>query len=333
VLWTSGTTGVPRGVTLSSQNLVGNAAAKLIAVPQSHSDRRLCVLPLSHAYARTCDFGTWLLSGCELAIAFGYSGLARLSPEFRPTLINVVPSLAERLLQDAELQGLDQLRLLGCGGAGLSEAAFDRWHARGVTVIQGYGLTEASPVICSATPQDARAGFVGRFVQGWESAIRDQQLFVRGPHVMLGYWNDPQATARRIDRDGWLATGDLVQHDGESGQLKILGRADDVIVLPTGKKIHPATVERSAEQVAGVGHAMLTYDRTLQLWFDAEKSCETGRVTRNLRELLDTMESLRGCELHRFDPPLRQELGELTAKGTICRNRILALRPSDQAGS
>jgi long-chain acyl-CoA synthetase len=237
------------------------------------------------------------------------------------------------MLQDVDLRGLDELRLLGCGGAALSEATFDRWRARGVTVIQGYGLTEASPVICSATPWDARAGLVGRFVEGWETQIRDQLLFVRGSHVMLGYWGDPEATARRIDHNGWLATGDLVEQDRESGQLRVLGRADDVIVLPSAKKIHPETVERSAAQINGVRHAMLTKLRTLQLWFDADNECDDQIVTRNLRALVDEMDAMRGCELHRFVPPLRQDLGELTAKGTICRKRILELRFPGHAGS
>ncbi len=125
ILWTSGTTGEPRGVTLSQRNLTGNAAAKLNAVPQQPDDIRLCVLPVSHAYARTCDLGTWLLSGCTLAITLGYAGLRRLAPLIRPTLINTVPSLADRMLQeDSASLGIDRLRLLGCGGAAISESSF-----------------------------------------------------------------------------------------------------------------------------------------------------------------------------------------------------------------
>ena len=149
------------------------------------------------------------------------------------------------------------MRLLGCGGAAISESAFEHWQRLGVAVIQGYGLTESSPVICSATPTNAKPGLVGRFVEGWETKIQDQQLLVRGPHVMLGYWDDPVATASRIDRDGWLATGDHVEVDAQSGQLRILGRVDDVIVLASARKIHPATVERAVERVDGVRHAML----------------------------------------------------------------------------
>ncbi len=334
ILWTSGTTGDSRGVTLSHRNLAGNAAAKLAAVPQSPNDIRLCVLPLSHAYARTCDFGTWLLSGCTLAVAQGYAGLCRLAPAIRPTLINVVPSLAYRLLEEATLPGLDRLRLLGCGGAAISESAFHRWRDRGVTVIQGYGLTEASPVICSATPDNALPGLVGELVDGWDSEVRDGQLFVRGPHTMLGYWDDELATGKRIDRSGWLGTGDLVQRDASSGQLRILGRIDDVIVLDNGTKISPSTVEREVEQIAGVAHAFLLLQQaSLQLWFDARPNACESTMRTAIRQRLDQFPEARRCSIHRFTPPLSEPTGELTVKGTIRRTRILQNRFPHQAGS
>ena len=120
VLWTSGTTGRPKGVVLSHANLAGNAAAKLAAVPQSHDDIRLTTLPLCHAYARTCDFGTWLLSGCTLAIGSGFQGWQTLGRIVNPTLANTVPSLAERLFATSpESIGIKRLRLLGCGGAAM----------------------------------------------------------------------------------------------------------------------------------------------------------------------------------------------------------------------
>jgi long-chain acyl-CoA synthetase len=333
VLWTSGTTGTPRGVTLSSRNLAGNAAAKLKAVPQSISDRRLCVLPLSHAYARTCDFGTWLLSGCVLGPTLGYAGLKRSAIGLRPTLINVVPSIAYRMLEDETLRGLDDLRLLGCGGAAISEAAFELWRKRGVTVIQGYGLTETSPVICSATPENATAGCVGDFVDGWESKIVDQQLFVRGPHVMHGYWDDPSATSDRIDADGWMATGDQVEIDPSHGQLRILGRVDDVIVLDSARKIHPAVVERQVERVPSVHHAMLVKREQLEIWLDHDADRDFEQIQKEVSGLLESLPEGRRISIYRFEPPLDLAGGELTTKGTIRRRQIMVNRFSDQAGS
>lgn len=322
VLWTSGTTGQPLGVTLSVNNLCGNAEAKLEAVPQTVNDVRLCVLPLCHAYARTCDFGTWLLSGCTMAISLGMDGWRRLGPVVSPTLANTVPSIADKLLvSDREELGLTRLKLLGCGGAAMSEASFAAWKTRGVTVIQGYGLTETSPVICSATPDNARPGLVGTFVRGWEYRLRDGRLHVRGPHNMLGYWNREAATAVRIDDAKWLDTGDLAEIDRESGQVRILGRADDVIVLSSGRKIHPRSIESVVEGVAGIDHAMVVGDADgLRLYLDGDAD---ENVEQAITEAIAALPKWqRICQFGWFEPRLSREAGELTAKGTLRRQQI-----------
>ncbi len=336
ILWTSGTTSRPKGVTLSHRNLVGNAAAKLRAVPQSASDVRFTSLPLCHAYARTCDFGTWLLSGCTLAVTLGFDGWRRLGPAVRPTIANVVPSLAERLLDtSAAVVGTDRLRLLGCGGAAMAPAAFESWRARGVTVIQGYGLTEAGPVICSATPDDAVPGMVGRPVDGWETRLRDGRLFVRGPHVMLGYWGAPEATAAKVDAEGWLDTGDLAETDGETGQLRVLGRADDVIVLPSGRKIHPSSVEQVLRSVAGVRHAVVVWrGEKLIGWLDLEPGRSLDAPLRGEIKVAESRLAAwqRPSVYRRFVPPLSVSSGELTGKGTVRRGRVIERRLSGQHG-
>ena len=332
ILWTSGTTDRPQGVTLSQKALTGNAKAKLAAVPQESGDIRLTVLPLSHAYARTCDFGTWLISGCTLAITLGYSGLKRMAAELRPHLINSVPSIAYRLLAENPV-GIDRLRLLGCGGAPVSKTAFLQWKDRGVTVIQGYGLTETGPVICSATPKNALPGLVGGFVDGWESKVIHGELFVRGPHTMLHYWNDEVATGRKMDTDGWLATGDLVEQDELSGQLRVLGRLDDVIVLDSGAKISPSIVEREIERIEGVSHALLHQQNGLHLWFDTTSQKNVKSIRNSIAKMLRKSFELRDCTIHEFSPRLAESAGELTAKGTIRRKQIVKQRLAGHAGS
>lgn len=323
ILFTSGTTSTPRGVVLSQRSLAGNAHAKLLAVPQYPDDVRLTVLSLSHAYARTCDFGTWLLSGSTLALTLGFEGLVRLAPLVRPTLINVVPSIAYRLLdEDLAKMGLDRLRLLGCGGAPISVDAFDKWTKRGVTVIQGYGLTEAGPVICSATPGQVEPGLVGDFVNGWEHEIRDGELFVRGSHTMLGYWNDLPATKQKVDRQGWLRTGDLVERDTASRQIRVLGRVDDVIVLENGNKISPSVIERDLEQLPNVRHAMLLLREKLELWIDSHETANE----RLIRDVLSRHMWSGEVAIHRFSAPLSQATGELTVKGTLRRSQIMVNR-------
>ena len=330
ILWTSGTTREPKGAMLSQRSLASNAAAKLEAVPQRRDDVRLTVLPLAHAYARTCDFGTWLLSGSRLAVTLGFDGWNRLARSVRPTLVNTVPRMAERLKSaGATERGLERLRLLGCGGAALSSRAFECWRSRGVTVIQGYGLTEAGPVICSATPDNATAGLVGRPVAGWETEIREGRLFVRGPHTMLGYWNDPHATRAKMHRDGWLDTGDLVEIDSATGQFRILGRADDVIVLDSGRKVHPGEIERALATVPGVARALVTsVEGGVEAWLDLDTGVDIeDEMVRAMQNACVSFPAWqRPARYQAFDPPLSLAREELTIKGTLRRQRVLDQR-------
>ena len=251
-----------------------------------------------------------------LAVDLGMKGLLRQAPLIRPTLMNVVPSMAHDLLK-RDVPGLQRLRLLGVGGAALSDEAFAAWEKRGVTVIQGYGLTETGPVIASATPENATAGLVGDFVDGWQYEIRDGALWVRSPSLMQGYWQDREATDDRIDKEGWLNTNDQVEVDPKTGQLRILGRSDDVIVLDNAVKIHPAKFERAAEQVVGVRHAMLILREQLEVWIDGESAAE-GK----LRSLLLQHPWGHSTQIRFFDHPLTMEAGELTSKLTIRRSEI-----------
>ncbi len=328
ILWTSGTTGKPLAVLLSADGQFANAAAKLKAVPQTQSDLRLTVLPLSHAYARTCDFGTWLLSGCTLAVCLGYQSMLRRLEQLEPHLINTVPAMAARMLREKP-QNLDHLRLLGCGGAPLDCSAFGEWQSWGVTVIQGYGLTETGPVISSATPSNAAPGLVGKPVDGWETAIENGQLLVRGPHAMLGYLGQPEVTQTRMSPDGWLATGDLAERDSTTQQFRILGRMDDVIVLASGRKLHPAVIERDVEQIDGIDHALLHYQEKLQLWLNLENEIQLESVKHEVSQVLAKQPTPIRCEFKVFHPRLSIESGELTAKGTIRRGHVIQQRLID----
>ena len=274
ILFTSGTSRRPEGVMLSHHNLIHNAWAKLEAVPQLPTDRRLNILPLAHAYARTCELSTWLLSGSSMLCVSSYEQMLSVAPHYQPTLINGVPSIFEKLKQDIltsseerrrdrdRLQALlgNSLRILAAGGAGLSVSVFSFFEKLGLPIIQGYGLTEASPVICSNRVTDPKADCVGPPVRDTEIMTDDEdRLFVRGPGLMLGYWDNPQATADRI-RNGWLDTGDRAKRLPD-GTLRILGRCDDRIVLTTGNKLDPLEIEQQLIQIASVEHIVLAGHR------------------------------------------------------------------------
>lgn len=286
--------------------------------------------------------GTWLLSGSKLALGFGYQAWQKLAPRVKPTIANVVPHLADRLLpRDHQLDGLSSLRLLGCGGAAMSESSFRQWQQRGVTVIQGYGLTEAGPVVCSATPANALPGLVGDFVDGWEYEIRSNhqlretgfdsssgRLFVRGPYVMRGYLDDQQATQKRVDESGWLDTGDLVEQDKASGQIRVLGRADEVIVLSDGHKVNPRAIESVVQQVSKVRFAVVVpAGRRCDLWIDLEDDVEPTKVKKQIAGKLKGLAKWeQPSEINFFSTPLSAQDNELTHKGTIRREVIIKNR-------
>ncbi len=254
ILYTSGTTGEPKGVMLTQANLVSNTAASLDAFAIGSDDLRLSFLPWSHIFARTCDLYTWIASGAELAIAESREKIFDNCAELRPTLINAVPYFWDKVYQTlAERDALTtpgsvdellggRIRLCVSGGAALPDHIAELFERQQVDLVQGYGLTETSPVISTCRPEQNKIGTVGPPVDGVEVRIADDgEILTRGPHVMRGYYKNPEATAEAI-RDGWFHTGDLGELDAD-GFLRITGRKKEIIVLATGKNIAPALVE------------------------------------------------------------------------------------------
>lgn len=270
ILYTSGTTGEPKGVMLSQRNLASNAVATCRAVGSCGDDLRLCFLPLSHIYARTCDLYTWVAVGSQLAIARSRETVMEDCRRVRPTLINGVPYFYQKLQDNILAAGKGgtagalnevfggRVKHCFCGGAALPEPVAAFFDEQGVSLLPGYGLTESSPVIAASRPAARRRGTVGPPIDGVEVRIaEDGEILTRGPHVMLGYWQDEEATREAI-RDGWLYTGDLGAIDAD-GYLSIRGRKKEILVLSTGKNVSPALVEglltssRLIEQAMAVG--------------------------------------------------------------------------------
>lgn len=277
ILFTSGTTGSPRGVMLSHKNLISNAYAKLDAMPQDHSDHRLNFLPFSHAYARTCELTTWLISRSSMEVANGIDDVLSNASIAQPTLLNGVPVFYERLVakwgqaggtQSAfhELLG-ERIRRLASGGAKLSDTVRALFARVDMPIFQGYGLTESSPVVCSnregAGKENSILNEVGQPVKGVKIKIdSDSRLWVSGEGIMLGYWREPEATrVKLVDR--WLDTGDLAEFvsgtnlEQEKSVIRILGRADDTIVLSNGYKVQPFPIEKILKSQPWVSQCML----------------------------------------------------------------------------
>lgn len=254
IIYTSGTTGEPKGVMLTHRNLVSNTLGTVEAFGLLDEDVRVNFLPLSHIFARTCDLYTWLATGAQLAIAESRETVVADCAAIKPTLLNGVPYFYDKVMravvdagQADEPNALHnilggRIRMCCSGGAALPDHVFDFYETRGMPVLQGYGLTESSPVITLTKPSSYKRGAVGQPIPGVEVKIgKDGEILTRGPHVMRGYYQDQIATDEVI-RDGWLHTGDLGNLD-DDGFLFITGRKKELIVTSVGKNIAPVYLE------------------------------------------------------------------------------------------
>jgi long-chain acyl-CoA synthetase len=271
ILYTSGTTGEPKGVMLTHGNLLSNAQATVAVFPHDSGDVQLCWLPLSHVFARTCDLYTWIADGrIELVLGGGRDTLLADCAAVRPTVLNGVPYFFDkvyRFVLDEQQRGNavsprdllgGRIRMCCSGGAALPEHVAQFFNEQGVRLLQGYGLTETSPVI-SINLDSTRPGSVGRPLPGVEVRIADDgEILTRGLHVMRGYWKRDDATAETL-RDGWLHTGDLGRLDDE-GYLYITGRKKELIVTASGKNIAPVFIESLVLQDPRIQQLMVVGD-------------------------------------------------------------------------
>ena len=271
ILYTSGTTGEPKGVMLTQGNLASNACATVEAFGCAPDDVRLNFLPLSHIFARTCDLYCWLVEGSRMAVAESRETVIADCQAVKPTHLNGVPHFYDRVYRALGEKGVQQspgavkaalggaIQRCCAGGAALPDYLYDYYHAQGVPLLQGYGLSETSPVITLSTEVHARRGSCGRPISGVEVRIADDgEILTRGPHVMPGYYENPQATAEVL-KDGWLATGDLGRLDGD-GFLYITGRKKELIVTLGGKNIAPVFLESLLMQDPLILQAMIVGD-------------------------------------------------------------------------
>jgi long-chain acyl-CoA synthetase len=254
IIYTSGTTGNPKGVMLTHGNLHSNALAFTQVSPFGPDSVFFNWLPFSHIYARTVDIYVTLFVGATLCLADSAETAVANIMEIQPTNLSGVPRFYEKVLaaaQDADpaimkkkLHGIfgPRIDFLGSGGAPLPVAIAKAYQNVGLLLLQGYGLTESSPVISFNRKDCHKIESVGQPIPGVEVRIgADGEVLTRGPHVMKGYWKNPAATAESLI-DGWLHTGDLGRLDDE-GFLHITGRKKELLVLSNGKKVVPSQIE------------------------------------------------------------------------------------------
>jgi long-chain acyl-CoA synthetase len=290
IVFTSGTTGDPKGAMISHGNLLSCTTSLVKVFPFGPNERLLSVLPLSHLFEQVIGLIAPLQVGASVVypVSRQPAVLVRTFREYKVTMLLIVPQ-GLRLLDNAIERKVDQsgkrerferahrlarrlptplrrllfrsvlsqfggkLHTIGVGASALDVDVARRWMEMGVSVLQGYGATEMSPVVSFTRPRRNRLGTVGEAIPGVEIRIADDgEILARGPNRFAGYWRNPDATARVIDVDGWYHTGDLGQLSPE-GFLTFRGRKKDMLAMPDGQKVYPEDLEDVLDDDPRVG--------------------------------------------------------------------------------
>lgn len=251
IMFTSGTTGKSKGVMLTHRNLAENATAQDMGFEPGIV--LLSVLPIHHAYCLSMDILKGMSIGAVVCINDSLLRVLKNIKLFEPNIILMVPLMIETFakkleetdwipapLVKAKVFG-KQFHTICSGGAYLNPDYLKRFEKYGVTILQGYGMTECAPVISMNTPTDKKAGSIGKCMQNCEVKVVDEELWVKGSSVMQGYYQMPEETAETLV-DGWLRTGDLGYVD-EEGYLFLTGRKKNLIITPNGENVSPEELE------------------------------------------------------------------------------------------
>jgi long-chain acyl-CoA synthetase len=269
ILYTSGTTGTPKGAELTHANLTSNIAAVVKLHSFGDDDVMLGALPLFHSFGQTCSMNAAIASGATLSLIprFDAGRALDIIERDRATVFQGVPTMYTAMLAHPRQASFDTSTLRVCvsGGSSLPREVLRGFEERfGCTLLEGYGLSETSPVASSNHPdRERRAGSIGMPIEGVEMKVVDPdgnelppgrpgEILIRGPNVMKGYWNRPDATADAI-RDGWLHTGDIGRTD-EDGYFYVVDRIKELIIRG-GYNVYPREIEEVLHEHPSVSEA------------------------------------------------------------------------------
>ncbi len=293
IVFTSGTTGKGKGVMLSQTNIVSDMTQGMYNF--SITRKTMCVLPMHHTFGSTCNLVGHFAQGCEIYFSSGLRYISKEMQEQQPSHLVLVPLFLEKIHKNiwatARKTGKEKLlrsmmklsngmRKFGidarrkmfssvlsalggkvefviCGGAPLNQELVYTFDAIGITIINGYGITECAPLVSVNRNKLTKTGSVGKPNIGELIKIREPnedgegEICVKGPNVMLGYYEEPEATAAAFDEEGYFRTGDIGKLD-EEGWLYITGRLKNLIILANGKNVYPEEIEQDINAIPGV---------------------------------------------------------------------------------
>lgn len=300
IMFTSGTTGKSKGVMLTHRNLAENATCLDMKFPERTVI--LSVLPIHHAYCLSMDILKGLSLGSIICINDSLIRMAKNIKLFKPNVILMVPLMIETMakkLQEAaglppeivkrEVFG-EQFHTICSGGAYLPPNMLDLFGKYGITILQGYGMTECAPVISTTVSWNVRRGSVGQLIPNCEAKVVDEELWVRGSSVMQGYYQMPKETEETLV-DGWLRTGDLGYVDDE-GFVYLTGRRKNLIITKNGENVSPEELENRLSEAPIVQEVLVRESEGVieaEIFPDAEyvEKKEIKDVQAALQELID----------------------------------------------
>ena len=298
IVFTSGTTGKGKGVMLSQANICLDMTLGMYNFDITR--KTLHVLPPHHTFGSTVNYVGHLAQGCEVYISSGLKYVSDEIKEQQPTHLILVPAFLEVMnrkiwatarktgkegLLKVMMKVSDGLRAIGidvrkklfssvlaafggklelviCGGAKLDEEIIKTFDSLGITILNGYGITECAPLISANRNKYRKPGSVGTPILACRVKIDkpdengEGEICVKGPNVMLGYYNNPEATAEVFDKDGFFHTGDYGRLD-EEGWIYITGRKKNLIILSNGKNVYPEEIEADLQKVEGVSEVVV----------------------------------------------------------------------------
>jgi long-chain acyl-CoA synthetase len=264
LVYTSGTTGSPKGAMLTHRNLVENVEQFISRIPFKPEDKALCVLPMFHCYGLTTVVNASLYAHSTIVIlrSKSPSEIINTIVQHGITIAIMVPPMYNLLARRGDPSVMKTVHTFISGGASIPQPVSQAFYIRFQHPVQeGYGLTEASPVVCILPSAKPKYLTSGPALPGVETKILTEdggpyaagtvgELLVRGSNVMKGYWHKPEETAKVIDKDGWLHTGDLAYMDDDK-YIYIVDRIKDLIIV-NGENIYPGEVEDCIYEVEGV---------------------------------------------------------------------------------
>ena len=311
IVFTSGTTGKGKGVMLSQANIGLDMTLGMYNFDITR--KTLHVLPPHHTFGSTVNYVGHLSQGCEVYISSGIKHVSDEIKEQQPTHLILVPAFLEvmnrKIWATARKDGKEgllkamikvsnflrkfgvdvrrklfasvlsafggKLELIICGGAKLDEEIIRNFDALGITILNGYGITECAPLISANRNKYQKPGSVGTPILACRVKIDNPdengegEICVKGPNVMLGYYNNPEATAEVFDKDGFFHTGDYGKLD-EEGWIYITGRKKNLIILSNGKNVYPEEIEADLQKVEGVSEVVV---------YDGESRVQKDKIT------------------------------------------------------